>query len=362
MKDRSRPVLLLVEPEEETRQLLERALRDRYQENEVISASARNEANDTLVSLKLRGAQVALMLVACDLQGDSGAEFLENACEFFPQSKRVMLADYDEKDSVLKTLTRLSLDNYLLKPLQSAVDDVYPLVDDLLKDWQAGAPASDEGVRIVGIRWSPRSHQIKKFLASNLVPYHWLEIEESEEARRLIDAAGADARRLPVIFFPDGTHLVQPEITAVAEKVGLRQRADSRFYDLIVVGGGPAGLSAAVYGASEGLSTLLIEAEAPGGQAGQSSRIENYLGFPSGLSGNELTRRAVAQAQRFGVEIFTPREATGIHLLGDYRQVEMADGSRVSCHMDLFEHAMNERMAHEWLLPRWRRACARAPG
>lgn len=331
MDEQNKPVLLLVEDQTHTRSRIERDLEQQYRQNyQVVSAGSTGEALDTLARFKLRDIPVALVIVDCDLAGSSGTDLLVKTGELFPQAKRILMAEYDQRQAVIRSFNRLALDNYLLKPFENAQEDLFPVIDDLLDDWMMHYLPRKE-IRIVGYRWSAQAHLLKNFLARNLIPYRWLEIEHSPEARGLVEAAGLEERRLPVVFFPDGTQLVQPGIEQLAQKVGLQQRAESRFYDLVVVGGGPAGLSAAVYGASEGFDTLLIEAEAPGGQAGASAHIDNYLGFPAGLSGSELTRRAVAQAERFGVEILTPQRATGIRLRGDYRIVQLADGGEVGC-------------------------------
>jgi thioredoxin reductase (NADPH) len=340
----TRPVIIVVDDDRETLETITQALESRYGSRyQMTTAVSFQQAEEELARLKLANQAVALVIVACELDGCSGSELIQQAAEQFPRCKRVLLASFQQKDTVVQFLNQHNLDNYLLKPIRDPQDELLPTVEDLLQDWQMSAAQRPDDIRIVGYRWSAMAHVLKTFLARNLIPYRWIEIEESPEAAGLIQAAGLDDRRLPVVFLPDETHLVQPTIEALAENVGLQQQAGSRFYDLVVVGGGPAGLSAAVYSASEGLDTLLIEAEAPGGQAGQSSRIENYLGFPSGLSGNELTRRAVAQARRFGVEILTPQEATGVSLRGHYRLVHLADGSQVACHALLIATGVSYR-------------------
>jgi thioredoxin reductase (NADPH) len=222
-----------------------------------------------------------------------------------------------------------------MKPWDPPEEHLYPQLDDLLDDWQAGYRPTFEGIRVLGTRWSPRSYELRDFLARNHVPYQWIDVELSAndpETKRLLEALGPEAANLPVVLFPDGTKLLESVPADVAQKVGLRTRAQTSFYDLAIIGGGPAGLAAAVYGASEGLHTVIIEREAPGGQAGMSSRIENYLGFPNGLSGGDLARRAVVQAQRFGVEILSPQEAKSVRTEGSYRIIKLADGNEISCH------------------------------
>lgn len=337
MSEQVHPILMAVDNDPVSLEALRRQLSEKYAGRfQIETVSMPDDAVKAMHMLKLRDARLALLLANCDLGESSGMDLLRRAGELFPRAKRVLVADYDDRPTVAQAMRQLALDHYVLKPFRHPEDELFPVLDDLLKDWEAIALDEEHGgaavLRIVGHRWSPNSHRIREFLARNLIPYRWIEYEQPE-GRAMVDAAGLNHRRLPVVFFPDGTQLSQPTIKKLAGRVGLQQKAEARFYDLVVIGGGPAGLSAAVYGASEGLHTLLIEAEAPGGQAGASSRIDNYLGFPSGLSGSELTRRAVAQAQRFQVEILTPQQATGIRLRGNYRLVTLANGTEVACHV-----------------------------
>jgi thioredoxin reductase (NADPH) len=264
----------------------------------------------------------------------SGVEFIEQAAPMFPTAKRVLLTAYADTDAAIRAINSAKLDYYLLKPWDPPEEQLYPILDDLLDDWLAVYRPPFEGIRVVGDRWSPCSHQVKDFLARNQIPYQWLDIELEEEAQKLVDyyATNGEKPQLPLILLGNGEQLQQPSNLELAAKIGLQTQAERPFYDLVIVGGGPAGLAAAVYGASEGLSTVMIERQAPGGQAGSSSRIENYLGFPVGLSGGDLARRGVTQARRFGVEILTPQEAVGIRVEEPYRIVELADGSEISCH------------------------------
>ena len=250
----------------------------------------------------------------------------------FPAAKRALLTAYADTDAAIRAINSTQIDYYLLKPWDPPEERLYPVLDDLLDDWFADFRPPFEGIRVVGYRWSPQSHQVKDFLARNLIPYQWLDIELEPEAQTLVNYVEPDEQSLPLVLFPDGTRLIKPSNRAIAERIGLKTQAERPFYDLLIVGGGPAGLAAAVYGASEGLSTVMIEREAPGGQAGSSSRIENYLGFPIGLSGGDLTRRAVTQARRFGVEILTPQEVTQVRAEDPYRIVKLSDGSEISCH------------------------------
>lgn len=330
----AKPVILAVDDDPEVLQAIARDLRRQYGDRfRVIRADSGNSALEVVQQLTLRNEAVALFLVDQRMPQMAGVEFLEQAMDPFPEAKRVLLTAYADTDAAIRAINSAKLDYYLLKPWDPPEERLYPVLDDLLGDWQASFRPAFEGIRVVGNRWSPQSHTVKDFLARNQVPYQWLEIEQDEEANRLMSyAAAEDSAHLPLVLFPDGSRLSQPSNLQIAEKIGLQTRAERPFYDLIIIGGGPAGLAAAVYGASEGLSTVMIEREAPGGQAGSSSRIENYLGFPVGLSGSDLARRAVTQARRFGVEILTPQEVTQVRVENPYRVVVLKNGSEISCH------------------------------
>ena len=335
----NKPVLFAIDDDPEVLRAVERDLRRKYVRRRngdgyrVLRADSADSAMDTLGQLKLRGDTVALFLVDQRMPRTTGVEFLEEARVLYPEAKKVLLTAYADTDAAIRAINDIGLDYYLQKPWDPPEENLYPVLDDLLGDWRSHYRPPFEGIRVVGNRWSPESHAVKDFLARNRVPYQWQDVEVSEEARQLIaQADGSEAPRLPLVVFPDGTYLEAPENVEVAEKVGLRTRAERPFYDLIIVGGGPSGLAAAVYGASEGLKTVLIEREAPGGQAGTSSRIENYLGFPAGLSGADLSQRAVAQARRFEVEILTPQEVAEVRVEDPYRVVRLADGTETSCH------------------------------
>lgn len=329
-----KPVVLTVDDDPEVLQAVSRDLRHQYGDRfRVVRAESGIAALDVIQQLKLRNESVALFLVDQRMPQMGGVEFIEKAKDTFPEAKRVLLTAYADTDAAIQSINSARLDYYLLKPWDPPEERLYPVLDDLLDDWLASFRPPFEGIRVVGHRWAPTSHQVKDFLARNQIPYQWLDIELEPEAAKLVEYAEADGRQqLPLVMFPDGSRLVQPSNLAIAEKIGLKTQAERPFYDLAIVGGGPAGLAAAVYGASEGLSTVLIEREAPGGQAGSSSRIENYLGFPVGLSGADLARRAVTQARRFGVEILTPQEVKGVRLQDPYRVLQLADGSEISCH------------------------------
>lgn len=332
----AKPVLLTVDDDREVLRAIERDLRRKYASDyRVLRAESGQAAIEIVRELNLRNNAVALFLVDQRMPGLSGVEFLEQAISLYPGAKRVLLTAYADTDAAIAAINEAGINHYLLKPWDPPEENLYPVLDDLLEDWQATFPPRFEGIRVLGNRWSPASHNIKDFLARNHVPYQWLDIETAEadaEVRGLLDLLSEDERQtLPLVIFPNGLRLQRPTLAEVAEHAGLRTRAAEAFYDLAIVGGGPAGLAAAVYGASEGLRTVMIEREAPGGQAGMSSRIENYLGFPSGLSGGDLARRAVDQARRFGVEILSA-EATAVRLEGPYRFLKLAGGAEVSCH------------------------------
>lgn len=329
----SKPVILTIDDDPQVLQAVARDLRQQYGDRfRIMRADSGASALDTLEKLKLRNETVALFLADQRMPQMSGVEFLKKGLEMYPNAKRALLTAYADTDAAINAINKTQVDYYLMKPWDPPQEVLYPVIDDLLDDWMAHFSPPFEGIRVIGNRWSPNSHQIKDFLARNQVPYQWLDIELSEEAQKLVEYANCDRLNLPLVLFSDGSSLLQPDNVQLAEKIGLQTQAEKPFYDLIIVGGGPAGLAAAVYGASEGLRTLMIEKEAPGGQAGTSSRIENYLGFPVGLSGGDLARRAVTQAKRFGVEILTPQEVQGIRLQEQYRIIQLKDGSEISCH------------------------------
>ncbi len=329
----AKPVILTVDDDPEVLQAVARDVRQEYGDRfRVLRAESGAVALEALEQIKLRNQTVAMFLVDQRMPQMSGVEFLEQALPMFPEAKRALLTAYADTDAAIRAINSTSIDYYLMKPWDPPQERLYPVLNDLLDDWLATFHPPFEGIRVIGNRWSPASHQAKDFLARNQVPYQWLDIELSEEAQKLAEYANCDHLSLPLVIFGDGSSLLKPTNTQIAEKIGLQTQAGKPFYDLIIVGGGPAGLAAAVYGASEGLKTVMIEREAPGGQAGTSSRIENYLGFPVGLSGGDLARRAVTQARRFGVEILTPQEVTGIRVEDPYRFVTLGDGGEISCH------------------------------
>ncbi|MBI2680441.1 MAG: FAD-dependent oxidoreductase [Candidatus Solibacter usitatus] len=330
----AKPVLLTVDDDPEVLRSIERDLRRQYGDRyRVLRADSGQAALDTLRQLKTRNDPVALLLADQRMPQLDGVGFLSEAMDLYPDSKRALLTAYADTDAAIRAINEVKIHHYLLKPWDPPEEQLYPVIDDLLDEWLAHYRPPFEGLRVLGNRWSPRSYEIREFLARNQIPYQWLDVESGEpETRQLVDSLGEEASKLPLVLFTDGTRLAAPSNIELAGRVGLRMRAEMPFYDLAIVGGGPAGLAAGVYGASEGLKTIIVEREAPGGQAGLSSRIENYLGFPSGLSGADLARRAVTQAQRFGVEIIAPQEAVGLRIEGPYRVLKLADGSEISCH------------------------------
>src|SRR5579859_3730940 len=331
----AKPVLLTVDDDAEVLRAIERDLRRNYADRyRVLRADSGQVALDTLRQLKTRNDAVALLLADQRMPQMDGVGFLAEAMTLFPDAKRALLTAYADTDAAIRAINDVQIHHYLLKPWDPPEEQLYPVIDDLLDDWQGTHRPTFGGIRVLGHRWSPESYAVREFLARNQVPYQWVDLETADtnaEVGRLAKTLGDDVSHLPVVLFPDGTSLAEPSTNQVAEKLGLRVRADLAFYDLVIVGGGPAGLAAAVYGASEGLKTVMIEREAPGGQAGMSSRIENYLGFPSGLSGADLARRAVTQARRFGVEILSPQEVTSVRVQGPSRIVKLADGHEIGC-------------------------------
>ena len=326
-----KPVILTVDDDPQVLRAVERDLRRKYaREYRVLRADSGESALDTLGKLKLRGDPVALFLVDQRMPRMTGVEFLEKAVELFPEAKRDLLTAYADTDAAIRAINEVGLDYYLQKPWDPPEEHLYPILDDQLEEWISGFRPPFEGLRVVGNRWSSDSHRLRDFLARNRVSYRWLDVEGSDEARRILEQLDYGAPKLPVIVFEDGSHIEAPDNREVAARIGLKTHAERPFYDLIIVGAGPAGLAAAVYGASEGLRTVLIEREVPGGQAGTSSKIENYLGFHSGIAGGELSRRAVAQAKRFGVEILTPQEVRSVRVEDRYRVVTLADGTELS--------------------------------
>ncbi len=326
------PAILTVDDDASVSRAIARDLRRRYGENyRIIRASSAAEALEALKEIKLRGGRVAVMLADYRMPQMNGIEFLERAMDLFPNARRALLTAYADTDAAIQAINLVDVDHYLLKPWDPPEEKLYPIIDALLDAWQATGDRELEDIRVVGHRWSEPSYQIRDFLARNLVPYRWLPADEAE-GRQLLEAAGVGPESVPLVVTADGRAMAQPTTSEVAEAAGLSIAPNRDFYDLIIVGGGPAGLGAAVYGASEGLKTLMVERQAVGGQAGQSSRIENYLGFPDGVSGAQLTDRARRQAAKFGAEVLTTRNVVALDVCGSARRVRFADGSSIDAH------------------------------
>ncbi|TML30308.1 MAG: response regulator [Actinobacteria bacterium] len=328
----SRAAMLTVDDDPAVSRAVARDLRRRYgQDYQILRASSGAEALDALREIKLRGGRLAVMLADYRMPQMNGVEFLEQAMDLFPNARRALLTAYADTDAAIQAINLVDVDHYLLKPWDPPEEKLYPVVDELLAAWQAAGEREVDEVKVVGHRWSAPSYRIRDFLARNLVPYRWFPADEPE-GRRLLDAAGVGPEAIPLVVTPDGRALAVPTAADVAAAVGMTTAPVRDFYDLIIVGGGPAGLGAAVYGASEGLRTVLVERKAIGGQAGQSSRIENYLGFPDGVSGAQLTERARRQAGRFAAEVLTTRDVVGLEARGPARVVRFADGAELSAH------------------------------
>jgi thioredoxin reductase (NADPH) len=340
----SKPILLTVDDDPEVLNAIERDLRHHFRADyRVVKASSGAQALDTVRQLLQRGDQVALFLVDERMPHMTGTQFLLEAIKVYPDARRVLLTAYADTETAITAINQVGLDHYLLKPWEPPTVRLYPVLEDLLSDWFARARPVFDGIRVAGTALSPASYAVKDFLASNQVPYQWLDMDDDATVRELLSGAIGGAVHLPMVFFPDGTTLVQPTSRELAEKVGLQTRARKPFYDLIIIGGGPAGLAGAVYGASEGLRTILVERFATGGQAGTSSKIENYLGFPGGVSGADLARRAASQAKKFGTEILTTQDAVGIKREDPYRKVILSDGSELTGYALLIATGMEVR-------------------
>ncbi|HLV36600.1 MAG TPA: FAD-dependent oxidoreductase [Spirillospora sp.] len=329
----AKPIILAVDDEPQVLRAVERDLRARFVEDyRIVSAESGEEALGAVREIKKRGQVIALFVVDQRMAHMNGIQFLRAALKFFPDARKVLLTAYADTEAAIACINSIGLDHYLMKPWDPPEMNFYPVLEDLLSDWTANHDPPYEGIRVYGTLWSSQCHDVKDFLSHNQIPYKWLNIELDEEARTLIESLNPETPKLPVVILPDGDVLIQPDRRALAEKVGLQTHASHPFYDLIIIGAGPAGLGAAVYGGSEGLRTIMIEKHATGGQAGTSSRIENYLGFPKGLSGSDLARRATTQALRFGVEILTTQEAVKVRVEDPYRYVMLSDGTELSCH------------------------------
>ena len=340
-----KPAILAVDDEPAVLAAVARDLRREYgAAYRVLRADSGAAALDALRELRLREEPVALLVVDQRMPGMTGVDLLREAIGLHPDAKRVLLTAYADTEAAIRAINEVRLDHYLMKPWDPPEERLFPVLTDLLDDWRAGFRPPFDGLRVVGHRWSAEGHRLRDFLTRNLVPFRWLDVESDAEAAQLVALVDEPAPPLPLVVFPDGTHLASPSNADLAARIGLRTRAVGAVYDLVIVGAGPAGLASAVYGASEGLRTLIVERQAPGGQAGMSARIENYLGFPVGLSGADLARRAVAQAARFGAEILTPREARALRVENGYKVIELDDGSTVAAQALLIATGVSYRM------------------
>lgn len=339
-----KPIIFAIDDDPQVIRAIARDLRNRYrQDYRIMSTDSPQEALEALPDLKKKEEEVAIFLTDQRMPKMLGVEFLEQARAYYPEAKKALLTAYSDIDAAIKAINDVQLDYYLSKPWDPPEEKLYPILDDLLDDWQSRYVPGFQGIRVVGYQYSPKSHRIKDFLAGNLIPYQWLDIEKHDKAQELLSLNDIAEKDLPVVFFEDNSFLTDPSINQLAGKVGMNLEATGNLYDVVIVGAGPAGLAAAVYGSSEGLRTLLVEKRAPGGQAGTSSRIENYLGFPNGLSGADLTRRAIAQAQRLGAEFLAPAEVTDICTQDGYKILTMSDGSEIKARSIIIATGVNYR-------------------
>jgi len=326
----NKPALLFVDDDPQVRAAVRRDLRSRYRENyTVLSAESGQQALETIRELKARGEALAMIVSDQRMPGMLGNELLAQSLDMYPLARRVLLTAYADMDAAVRAINQAHVHHYLSKPWAPPEENLYPAIDDLLDDWQVEYLPEKSGLRVVGHQWSPQSHAIKNFLASSLVPYHWLDVERDGEARTLLETRELSLDKLPVVFFEDGTAMPSPEPRQLAERLGRSLAVSEDVCDLVIVGAGPTGLAAAVYGSSEGLKTLILDRQGPGGQAGASSKIENYLGFPNGVSGSELTARALRQAERLGAKVFFPLEATAVSIDAGYKRITLADGRQL---------------------------------
>ncbi len=348
----TKPILFAIDDDPQVLRAVTRDLRSKYRSDyRVLSTNSPKEALDTLPELKKKGETVALFLSDQRMPEMIGVDFLEGAKKIFPDAKRVLLTAYSDTDAAIKAINEVQLDYYLLKPWDPPEEKLYPILEDLLDEWQANFRPEFQGIKLVGYQYSPKSHSIKDYLSGNLIPYRWLDIENSDKAAELVSGSDIEHKDLPAIFFEDGSHITNPSPIEIAKQLGRSSSASENIYDVAIIGAGPAGLAAAVYGGSEGLKTLLIEKRAPGGQAGTSSRIENYLGFPKGLSGSDLARRAITQATRFGVEFLSPQEVVNIKLNDQYKTICMADGSEINAKAVVVTTGVNYRKLENGAIP-----------
>ena len=327
----SLPIIFCIDDDAQVLRAITRDLKSRYRDRyRILSTTDAQEALDSLLDLNNKGEGVALFISDQRMPQIQGVDFLAKALQFFPEAKRVLLTAYADKDAAIQAINAVKLDYYLIKPWDPPEEKLFPVIDDLLNDWECDYNPVFKGIKIIGYQYSQRSHEIKDFLAGNLVPYKWLDVKTDKEAEKMLHLNGLSTNDLPTIFLEDGSYLINPGIVEIAAKIGLNPHVKRQdIYDVVIIGAGPAGLAAGVYGASEGLKTLLIERRAPGGQAGTSSRIENYLGFPTGLSGAELTRRAITQAARLGTEFMSPQTVSSIQQKDGYKRIILEDAEDI---------------------------------
>ncbi len=325
------PIIFSIDDDPQVLRAISRDLRSFFRQHyRILSTTSVKEALESLLDLKNKGESVALFVSDQRMPEMEGVEFLQKAREFFPDARRVLLTAYSDTDAAIKAINSVQLDYYLMKPWDPPEEKLYPVISELLDDWLDTYRPAFKGIKVIGYQFSPKSHEIKEFLSGNLVPYQWQDVELSQEAKDLLKLNNIALKDLPVVVLENGNCLCSPSIPAVAEKIGLNPTIKNTVYDVVIIGAGPAGLAASVYGASEGLKTLLIERLSPGGQAGTSSRIENYLGFPNGLSGSELTRRAITQATRLGAEVLLPRSVREICQKDGYKKVMLDNGEEIN--------------------------------
>jgi len=325
------PIIFCIDDDPQVLRALTRDLKAKYRkEYRVLSTSSAKEAFEALLELKNKGEAVAIFIADQRMPEIDGVSFLVKALEFYPDAKRVLLTAYSDTDAAIKAINEVKLDYYLMKPWDPPEERLFPVIDDLLDEWQNSYKPDFKGLKLIGYQFSPKSHTLKEYLAGNLIPYHWMDIEKSKEAQQLLALNNMQLKDLPVVLFEDGITLHTPSIQELAARIGLSPGLKNEVYDVVIIGAGPAGLAASVYGASEGLKTLLIERHSPGGQAGTSSKIENYLGFPAGLSGSELTRRALTQSTRFGAEFLSPQNVSSIHEKDGYKKLVLEGGTEIN--------------------------------
>jgi len=327
-----KPIIFSIDDDQQVLNAIARDLKAKYsREYKIISTTSAKEALELITELKNEARAIAMFICDQRMPEMEGVEFLELAIKIYPEAKRILLTAYSDTEAAISAINKIQLDYYLMKPWDPAEDKLYPLLNDLLIDWQRNYKPDFKGIRVIGYQYSPLSHTIKDFLAGNLMPYHWMDIEKNAEAGKLLEINNLTTENLPIVLLEDGAILQQPNILTLAESIGTNPEITTDVYDVVIIGAGPAGLAAAVYGASEGLRTLVIERKAPGGQAGTSSRIENYLGFPSGLTGADLAQRAISQTRRLGAEFLSPKEVVAIREVDNYKILTLTDGSEINC-------------------------------